>query len=152
MKPSIVKAIKSAIKNGLKRLLVEVLLDDSQEHTVFTMPGIETIPLKDEKCLLIPLDKTGKAVVLGVQLKTDIKDGEIKINGRSETGIIKGSLYIKNDGQIEIGLTNFQGVVTELFKNFYDTHTHNVDISKAITLAPIIPMPDIVISSKVKVE
>lgn len=152
VKARIVESIKSSIKKGLKKLLVEVLKDDPQEHTVFTLPGFEVSPVKGEKCLLIPVDISGKDVVFGVALKTNIPDGEVKINGRDSIGNIRGSIHLKDDGTIEIGLINFRGVLTELFKPFYDSHIHPLDIAKAITLIPSVPMPDSVISSTVKVS
>ena len=152
MRVSIVKSIKSSFKDGLKRLLVEVLKDDSQEHVAYTVPGVLSVPLKNEKCLLIPTDKTGKAVAMGVPVTADIPEGEIKVYGRDSNGQIKGSLYIDGEGNVTIGLSNFQGVITELFKPFFDAHTHDVVIQTAKTLPPSVAMPDSVISQTVKVQ
>ncbi len=154
MKARIVKVIKSVIKNGLKRLLVEVLKDDIQEHTGLTLPGIETTPLSVDKCLLLPIDISGKEVVFGVTLKTGIIDGEVKINSRNSAGQIRGYVYLKNDGLIHIGLQNFKPVVTEGFKSGYDTHTHTVVVGSATltTSPPVVGMLESALSSKVKVE
>lgn len=152
MKARIVESIKSTIKNGVKKLIVEVLKDDAQEHTVFTLPGFETSPVKGEKCLLIPTEIIGKAAVFGVTLKTKIPDGEVKINGRDSIGNIRGSIHLKNDGTFEIGIINFHGVLTALFKPYYDSHIHVLDVPNSISLIPTIPMPESVISSTVKVS
>jgi hypothetical protein len=154
MVSSIVTAIKSSVKDGLKRLLVEVFKGDPQWHNIYTLPGIETAPVKDEKCLLIPLDKSGKSAVFGVTLKTDIADGEVKINGRNSAGQVRGFVYLKDDGSIHMGLNNFVPVVTEGFKPGYDTHSHTVVVGTATlqTSPPTVGMLDTALSSKVKVE
>ena len=154
MKPSIVTVIKSVIRDGLKRLLVEVLKGDSQYHTAYTLPGIETTPVKGEKVLFIPLDKSGKSAVFGVTLKTNIADGEVKINGRNSAGQVRGFIYLKDDGKIHLGLNNFVPVVTEGFKPGYDTHFHTVVVGPATlqTSPPTVGMLDTALSSKVKVE
>ncbi len=154
VKARIVESIKSAVKNGIKKLLVEVLKDDPQEHTVFSLPGIETAPVKGEKCLSIPTDISGKDAILGIVLKTDITDGEVKINGRNSAGQVLGFFYLKDDGQIQLGSQNFVPVVTEGFKPGYDTHTHDYLIGTTVftTAPPKVGMLDTALSSKVKVE
>ena len=49
----IVEKIKTKVRNGIKTLLVEVLKGDIQEHSIFTMPGFESVPINGEKVFLI---------------------------------------------------------------------------------------------------
>ena len=84
----------------------------------------------------------------GVDLR--VEDKEIKIQGRTEGGIVTGALYINNDGDIELGLTNLQPVLTKLFKTIYDTHTHGV--SGTSTTPPTKPLPDSIFTQKTKLS
>ena len=133
----IVKVLKSKIKNGIKKLLVEVLKDDPQWHSSFTLPGIESAPIPGEKVFLQATDKNGKMVSFGVPLKTDIDDGELRLNGRTDKGIVKCSLFLKKDGTVELGFSNLKKVVNEDFMLTYNNHTHVVDLSSL--LAQITP-------------
>lgn len=148
----IVTVIKTKIKEGFKHLVLEVLKDDIQEHITFTLPGIESTPVKGDKVLLEPTVTKGKSIAFNIPLKTDITDGEIKINGRTEAGSITGSLYINKEGKIEIGLKNFQGMILETFKPLFDNHEHPLDLSNLLAKPTPIKIPQTSISSTVKVE
>ncbi len=152
MRPKIVTVLKHAVLKGIIRLLVEVFKNDSQEFSYITMPNFESIPVKNQKTLLIPLDNKGRAVCIGVPLETDITNGETKIKGTTENGELKGQIYIKNDGSIEIGLDALKPVITDLFKIFYDAHVHPLIIDKQISGIPSVAMPDSVFTTKVKLQ
>lgn len=150
-KAKIVKVIKSKEKDGIKQLQVEALENDVQEHYSYTMPGFESIALPDDKTMLMPLDKKGKYALLAIPLKTSIKDGEIKINCRSIDGSLKGSIYLKEDGSVELGIKNFKAVILETFQTIFNSHTHP-DPTSGTTGPPTAVMTSQHISKKVKVE
>lgn len=130
-----VKVIKSKIISGIKNLLIEIFKDDIQEHIFLTIPNIETIALKDEKVCLHETDKNGSKVLFGTPLKTDIDDGETKINAyNGETKLRVSSIYMDKNGQIEIGFQNFKSIVNSEFLPIYNAHSHSLDLSKLTAL------------------
>ena len=130
------KVIKSKIKSGLKNLLIEILKDDTQEHICLTIPGVESVALKEQKVCLHQTDKNGTSVIFGIPLETDIEDGEMRLTAKdSESRLTVSSFYMKKDGKIEIGVSNLKKVVNESFLQVYNPHTHDLDLSKQVALA-----------------
>lgn len=151
MKPKILKKLKSVVRNSIKYVILEVFKGDPQEQIFYSVPGYEGAPVNDEKCISIPTDKNAKPAAIGVVLKTDIPDGETRISGRTEGGIVKCQLHLKSDGTVEIGLKTFNALVKENFITLFNQHIHSVNVPSAVTLPPTVPVTaSTVVTTKLK--
>ena len=148
----VVKKLKSKVVNNIVRAVIEVYLKDEQQQIVFTLPGYESKALDDQKMLAIPTDKSGKMAVFGVPLETDIEDGERRVTATDTSGIVKGKIYLKKDGLIEVGLLSFSSLLKDSFIDLFNAHVH-VDSTGGSTLAPSTQVVAATVStSKLKAE
>jgi hypothetical protein len=106
--------------------------DDLQEVELFRQPGIDARPNADASLLIDDLgDAWQVAMAADDNIEPSVDAGEIAIYASDGTAKIS-QVYCKQDGTVEVGLTNFQFVaLAELVKTeinrviaAFNLHTH----------------------------
>lgn len=97
----IAKNISTELKEDEIKSKVEIVADDIAEAVVFTIPGVESIPINGQKVLAFRTE-AGDLVVFGVPLKSSLKPGERRFVATDENGAEKITITIYADGKIEI--------------------------------------------------
>ena len=97
----IVKSLSTQKKNGQNLVKIEIYNKDIAEDVIFTIPGFESLPLKDNNMLCEDVEGGDRAVFL-VPMKTDIEAGERRIYCTTSTGALVSEIYLKKDGKIRI--------------------------------------------------
>lgn len=77
----------------------ELFEGDLAEDTIFTIPGFESIPLKEKK-VLVARTEGGDYVVIGVPLSTAIEAGERRITSTDANGVEKSQIKLDKQGNV----------------------------------------------------
>ena len=137
----VVKVISTS-SNDIGQLLTKLLKSgrsDVQDVITSSIPGIDSVPVKDDVALYEITDVNGENFVIGFLVKDRIaKPGEVKLFSRNEQGVEQIYVWLKDNGEIHFGgdtgnLTRYQELETafnELKGKFNDlvsafnAHTH----------------------------
>ncbi|MCL2381358.1 MAG: hypothetical protein FWC64_07155 [Treponema sp.] len=85
----------------------ETRKDFNVSTMLFTPAGDDSIPLPDERLVLMKVDGTGKYAAVGVLTPSQgAKPGEKILFARDIGRTVVGKLYLKNDGTVEIEAEN----------------------------------------------
>lgn len=79
----------------------ELFEGDFAEDTIFTIPGFESIPLKEKK-VLVAKTAGGDYVVIGVPLSTAIEAGERRITSTDANDVEKSQIKLDKYGNVTI--------------------------------------------------
>jgi len=84
-------------------LVFEARKDDNRNAMLFNSAGDDSVPLDDERLVLVKTDGTGKYVAVGVLAQSQgAKPGEKIFYGRNQDGGIVSKLSFLNDGTIKL--------------------------------------------------
>jgi selenophosphate synthetase-related protein len=102
----IIGRIGKVIDHNIDKL-VEVIVETRAQHNqkayIYCSSGEDSVPVKNDKVLLIHVDGTGKNVMLGFLVPSQgAKPGEKIYFGRDQNGNIVSKLSMLNDGLISI--------------------------------------------------
>lgn len=75
--------------------------NDTQENIIYTIEGFESLPLSGNKKIILPT-QSGEHIVTLSPLKTNIQQGERRINATTLEGVETASFYLKQNGEIEL--------------------------------------------------
>jgi len=150
---NIVKYLSSAVENG--RRIIKVLRKGKADvQTAFeAMPfGTDAMPVKDLIAIYAETSIKGKKVIVGYINKNQLAEvGENRTYSTDENGDVKTFIWLKNDGQMQIGgdtdhMVRFSEMETAFnalkadFNDFvsttYGPHTH---ITTATISASAVP-------------
>lgn len=101
----ICKVLKTERSDGQIITTYEIYTDDAAKSEAWTIPNFESLPLKDEKTLILDMEGGVKAAV-AVPLKTKIKPGEVRIYCTDDKGNAKSEVKMLNSGNIEVTVAN----------------------------------------------
>jgi len=83
--------------------IIESRINEKIQSMLYGPSGDDSPPIKDDRILVTSIDGTGKHVVSGVlSLSQGANPGEKKLYSRDSTGTVKATIYLKNDGSIEL--------------------------------------------------
>jgi hypothetical protein len=98
--------IGRVIKHNIEKLaeiVSETRKDFNQNALLYTPAGDDSIPLKDERLILIKVDGNGKYIACGVLTPSQgAKPGEKYLFGRDAEGKITSLIKMLNDGTVDI--------------------------------------------------
>jgi len=99
------KVISSTI-DGTKRMCIKVLRlgkSDVQISKQIAPYGIDSSPIKDMVAIHSDTSEKGKTVVIGYINKESITEsGETRLFSTDENGVLKSTVYLKNDDTLEL--------------------------------------------------
>lgn len=75
--------------------------NDTQENIIYTIEGFESLPLSGGKKIILRA-QAGEHIVTLSPLKTIIQQGERRINATTSEGVEVASIYLKQNGEIEL--------------------------------------------------
>jgi hypothetical protein len=94
------------IKHNIKKLaeiVSETRKDFNQNALLYTPAGDDSIPLEDERLILIKVDGNGKYIACGVLTPSQgAKPGEKYLFGRDPDGKITSLIKMLNDGTVDL--------------------------------------------------
>lgn len=100
-----VKVLKSRVKDNFR--LIKFLRkgkSDNRECKVIAPHGIDSHPVGDMIALYAETSVNGKNVIIGYISKNAIADiGELRMYSTDSDGVEQNYIYLKNDGDIEVG-------------------------------------------------
>ena len=80
----------------------EVWKGFNRDARLYTAPGEDSVPCKDDQILLVKIDGTGKYIALGVlDVSQGAKPGEKIFYCRDADGAIKAKISMLNDGSVK---------------------------------------------------
>jgi hypothetical protein len=129
------RIVKSIIKNNLREIQQEQYENSFKNPRQVLPPGIDSVPIENDQGVMIILGSMGKGAHLGVYPDPQAAVGEIRIYSRDKNGNLKGQLWIKNDGVIEInGNSDFAVAYTDLNAGIQQMGTDiNAELAKIAT-------------------
>lgn len=101
----ICKVLKTESSDGQIITTYEIYTDDAAKSEAWTIPNFESLPLKDEKTLILDMEGGVKAAI-AVPLKTQIKPGEVRIYCTDDKGNAKSEVKMLNSGNVEVTIAN----------------------------------------------
>lgn len=101
----LVNVISNAIEEGLRKIKVRRLGNfDIQTPRQATPFGIDSAPMDKMVAVYCETNKKGKPVILGYLNKSLLAaNGEIRVFAIKSDGTLSTSIWLKNDGTMEIG-------------------------------------------------
>jgi hypothetical protein len=109
------------------QIIFEARKDDNRNALLYNSAGEDSVPLNDERIILVKVDGTGKYVAAGVLTPSQgAKPGEKIFFARDPDGAIVSKISMLNDGSIN---TEADGDITSgTKKNFNLSAKENLDI------------------------
>jgi hypothetical protein len=85
------------------QLIFEARKDDNRQALLYNSGGEDSVPIDDERLVMLKVDGAGKYVVVGVLTQSQgAKPGEKIFFGRDQKGNIVSKIKLLNDGSISI--------------------------------------------------
>lgn len=107
------KAVNHAIEKFID-LISETKKGFTQNARLYTSPGEDAVPCKEDHLILVKVDGTGKYVAVGVlAVSQGAKPGEKIIYARDSDGKIVSKITMLNDGSIQIEAKTILGEAEE---------------------------------------
>jgi hypothetical protein len=100
----IARIISSKIKDKKIICTCEIIKDFNVQAQLYLSPGDDSFPLPGDRTILIAIDGSGNYIAVGLWTDTD-KDlikGEKYLFSRDDDGNIVSSIYLQNDGKLDI--------------------------------------------------
>ena len=127
--------VDTGVLNAAKNLIVKILrlgASDVQTSKQISPYGIDSNPVKDMIAIQAETSIKGENVIIGYIGKQHItKQGELRLYSTDENGVLKSTVYLKNDETLELmGNSNFAVKFNELqiafdeLKLKFNTHIH----------------------------
>jgi len=148
---NIVKVISSVKEKT--RLLVKFQRlgkNDIQECAVASPQGIDSNPIKNKVAVYCKTGENGSPILVGyIDENSKSQPGEIRIYSTDSNGSEKNYLYLKNNGDIEIGgdddsLVRYTALNWELQSKIFDINVELTKIATAINgIVPGAYVPDL---------
>ncbi len=127
---SIAKMISTKVEDFVTAV-VEKKLSDPKTVSLFSSPGIDAPPLKDDKMIIVNSEEKTFYCIGSLMISAGAENGEMVIFSRDSNGAIKGKIHIKKDGKIQMNDGNDNAVAHaklkaefEIFQNAYNAHKH----------------------------
>ena len=146
----VVKVISTSF-NEIGQLLTKLLKSgrsDVQDIITASIPGVDSLPVKDDVALYEVTDVNGENFVIGFLIKDrKAKPGEVRLFSRNEQGVEQIYAWLKDNGEIHFGgdtgnLTRYQELETAFDQlksdfntlvNAYNTHIHGTPSGSSTT-------------------
>lgn len=87
-------------EDGLRKIIIEIYKDFTQDTYDLSPPGIDAPPLPGDQGVSISIDgSSGKHFHIGIYPDPEAEPGEIRFYSRDEDGNKKAFLHLKKDGK-----------------------------------------------------
>lgn len=133
---------------------VSAYTSDVRTQKMISPSGDDSPPLDNAKLFEIPIEGSSKYLTIGVIEKSQgAQQGEKKLYSRDVNGTVKTTVYLKNDGTLELnGNTDFAVLFNALKTGFdllvtnFNAHAHTE--TGGVTTTPITPSTASIASAK----
>jgi len=96
------KIVNYFIEDEVRQIVSELYQNYTRVSTLVCPPGLDSAPCNEDQAVGIYLDKSRKTFTVGILPPSEANPGEAIIYGRTEEGEVNSTIYLKNDGAVEI--------------------------------------------------
>ena len=141
---SLAKILSVKIENYITSV-VQKKLSDQKTVSLFSSPGIDAPPLKDDKMVIIENEQGTFYAIGSLMITAGAESGEMVIFSRNSSGEIQGKIHVKKDGKIQLNegedfavAFNKLKIEFEKLANAFNSHTQTVTGGVAQPPTPVV--------------